>query len=80
MSDRYGLTKNGADSRNLGLIFVLVLPGLRAEPPAGADGDLLQRGLQRPDPLHRLRATALDQQCGDDDIHSNNGGEDGIQL
>ena len=70
-------------SRSLGLIFVLVFPGLRAEPPAGADGDLLQRGVQRQDPLHRLRAAALhQQQRGDDDdyIDSSNEGAEGIQL
>ena len=37
--------------------------GLRAEPPAGADGDLLQRGLQRQDPLHRLSAPDAKHLC-----------------
>ena len=31
-------------------------PGVRVEPPTRADRDLLQRRLQRPHPLHRLRA------------------------
>ena len=34
------------------------IAGVRAEPAARADGDLLQRRLQRAHPLHRLRAAA----------------------
>ena len=37
------------------LTFLLCATGVRAKPPSGTDRDLLQRGLQRKDPINCLR-------------------------